>query len=77
MFSFTEGLGAGYAVTGTNGVQYGTGASHGGEAGAENSNHASPLCYGNFIKPDRFGSAGGDASTSYKGDHVTYIYSQK
>lgn len=53
-------------MTGNNNVLYGTGASHGGEAGAENSNHLAPSAYGSFISPDEFGSAGGDVA-SYKG----------
>ena len=65
-----EGPGAGRPIVGTDGFTYGTGASHGGEAGAEDSSHEAPSAYGNFISPDRFGSAGGDVLTntsSYKG----------
>ncbi|KAL4226615.1 hypothetical protein ACF0H5_014598 [Mactra antiquata] len=56
-----EGPGAGYTIT-DDGVEYGTGASHGGEAGSQNSDYISPTAYGNFISPDQFGSAGGDTS---------------
>lgn len=62
ILGFTEGPGAGLSLYGPSGVHYGSGASHGGEAGAENSSNTAPSAYGNFIKPDRFGSAGGDGT---------------
>lgn len=43
---------------------YGTGGSHGGEAGAESIDIDAPSAYGNFISPDRFGSAGGNGGTN-------------
>ena len=46
---------------------YGSGGSHGGDGGAEDSTNQSPPSYGSFIDPTMFGSAGGDADINNKG----------
>ncbi|WAR26294.1 hypothetical protein MAR_011998 [Mya arenaria] len=65
-FCDMEGPGAGTTYMG-DGQEYGTGASHGGEAGAGNSSMVTPSAYGNFIYPDQFGSAGGDGGSTKGG----------
>lgn len=69
----TEGPGAGRTLTTVDSVEYGSGASHGGEGGAEDSTFIAPSAYGNFITPDRFGSAGGDTSNQTGNVLVGYL----
>jgi len=66
------GPGGGSSYYGPNGMQYGTGASHGGEAGAGNSSMDTPSAYGNFISPDQFGSGGGEGG-SHAGE-TSFLY---
>lgn len=73
MSLFVEGPGGGYTIEWTNDVWYGTGGSHGGEAGAESIDFDAPSAYGNFISPDRFGSAGGNGGTKIK-THQGMLY---
>ena len=67
LFIFAEGPGAGEALLGSDAYMYGSGGSHGGDGGAEDSSHSAPEAYGSFIAPTMFGSAGGDADSSYAG----------
>lgn len=63
----TEGPGHGEAIQGSDGKMYASGGSHGGDGGAESKSHDAAPAYGSFIAPAAFGSAGGDADSTYKG----------
>ena len=63
IYLLAEGPGKGYMYDDGTGTLYGTGGSHGGEAGCHNPTLSAPSAYGNVIAPDRFGSAGGNSSS--------------
>ena len=62
----SEGPGHGFTVG-----DYGTGASHGGEAGCEEATQVAPPAYGSFPQPHDFGSGGGSGKGTGKPVYFT------
>ena len=75
-YSFlAEGPGAAFTDGSTDGL-YGTGGSHGGEAGCPNAQIVAPQAYGSFINPRHFGSGGGNGvngASTHQGYIIRFI----
>ena len=67
----SEGPGHGFTVG-----DYGTGASHGGEAGCEQASQVPPPAYGSFPQPHDFGSGGGSGKGTGKPGYFTLSHTR-